>query len=347
MSGVYVRTGPAKSRESEFCCTEGLPKAFLHSLRTLFDILDDSGRGYVHISEIESRWQGADTQDLPAGVLRCLRRVAPPHGCLSFERFVSGLRCSMLNPEYRAHHVKVQATVRPQPQHKAEGKVRPLGMSNLVNTQTRTQTRTGETCGPPPRYGAEKRPGRSVERAPEPNGDCGGGYRVDQNHVPRGGAAQPGGVRFIEGLDLESPRLLRPTGGVGKSGLPRSQSESATGLTGTRRHGRSRDAQRRHTISNGVDYGMVSHILTCPSHSSISLPIGRWLAPLTASPSPPPSWAPPTPVPAHVFSPSQTPALRRSSLFGFALVCYYFCFGVCGWRDLFLPHSSLPPSLSV
>ncbi|CAL9683357.1 unnamed protein product [Knipowitschia caucasica] len=260
MSGVYVRTGPAKSRESEFCCTEGLPKAFLHSLRTLFDILDDSGRGYVHISEIESRWQGADTQDLPAGVLRCLRRVAPPHGCLSFERFVSGLRCSMLNPEYRAHHVKVQATVRPQPQHKAEGKVRPLGMSNLVNTQTRTQTRTGETCGPPPRYGAEKRPGRSVERAPEPNGDCGGGYRVDQNHVPRGGAAQPGGVRFIEGLDLESPRLLRPTGGVGKSGLPRSQSESATGLTGTRRHGRSRDAQRRHTISNGVDYGMLKQM---------------------------------------------------------------------------------------
>ena len=49
-----------------------------------------------------------------------------------------------------------------------------------------------------------------------------------------------------------------------KSGLPRSQSESATGFTGgSRRHGRSRDEQRRHTISNGVDYGMVG----IPAHS--------------------------------------------------------------------------------
>ena len=46
--------------------------------------------------------------------------------------------------------------------------------------------------------------------------------------------------------------------GVVKSGLPRSQSESATGFTGSsRRHGRSREEQRRHTISNGVDYGVV------------------------------------------------------------------------------------------
>lgn len=51
--------------------------------------------------------------------------------------------------------------------------------------------------------------------------------------------------------------------GVAKSGLPRSQSESATGFTGgSRRHGRSREEQRRHTISNGVDYGMVG-ILFC------------------------------------------------------------------------------------
>lgn len=46
--------------------------------------------------------------------------------------------------------------------------------------------------------------------------------------------------------------------GVVKSGLPRSQSESATGFSGcSRRHGRSREEQRRHTISSGVDYGLV------------------------------------------------------------------------------------------
>ncbi|XP_033846286.1 suppressor APC domain-containing protein 2 [Periophthalmus magnuspinnatus] len=251
---------------------EGLPKAFLHSLRTLFDILDDSGRGYVHISEIESRWQGAGTQDLPAGVLGCLRRVAPPHGCLSFERFVAGLRCSMFNPE---NHVKVQATVHPQPALKQpkpapapEHKVRPLGPSNLTNTQHHLQPhlqphllpRPEETALPacaPLRHGAH-RPGRTVERGPvAPEA---GGYRMDQNHVPRPGHTHPGGIRSIESLDLESPRLSRPSG-VGKSGLPRSQSESATGLTGgSRRHGRSREDQRRHTISNGVDYGMLKQM---------------------------------------------------------------------------------------
>lgn len=52
--------------------------------------------------------------------------------------------------------------------------------------------------------------------------------------------------------------LILISTGVVKSGLPRSQSESATGFSGgSRRHGRSRDEQRRHTITNGVDYGLV------------------------------------------------------------------------------------------
>lgn len=118
--------------------TEGLPKAFLHSLRTLFDILDDGNRGYVHISEIESRWQGAETQDLPGGVLESLRRVTPPHGCLTFERFVAGLRYSILNPD-KAHppshaqkqHFYVPNGFKPQPNHK----VRPLGPCNGTNVQ--------------------------------------------------------------------------------------------------------------------------------------------------------------------------------------------------------------------
>ncbi|KAM4663155.1 suppressor APC domain-containing protein 2 [Discoglossus pictus] len=75
--------------------TGELPRAFLLSMRTLFDILDDGRRGSVHITEIESRW--ADTRDLPPGVLHCLRRVAPPDGYLSFERFVQGLRGALSN----------------------------------------------------------------------------------------------------------------------------------------------------------------------------------------------------------------------------------------------------------
>uniref|UniRef100_A0A672IVS3 Suppressor APC domain containing 2 n=1 Tax=Salarias fasciatus TaxID=181472 RepID=A0A672IVS3_SALFA len=128
----------------------------------LFDILDDGGRGYVHISEIESRWQGADTRDLPGGVLGCLRRVTPPHGCLTFERFVAGLRYSMLNPEHSSQ-LKAQAAVHPQ-------------------------------------------------QAPK---------------LPH----KPGA----------------PASRLGVSG-------------GSRRHGRSREEQRRHTISNGVDYGMLKQM---------------------------------------------------------------------------------------
>lgn len=109
-----------QAHDAEFN-TQGLPKAFLHSLRTLFDILDDRKRGFVHISEIESRWQGAEAQDLPGGVLQSLRRVAPPHGCLTFERFLTGLRSSILNPD------------KAQPPNPHGFKVRPLGPSNGTN----------------------------------------------------------------------------------------------------------------------------------------------------------------------------------------------------------------------
>ncbi|XP_069863063.1 suppressor APC domain-containing protein 2 [Dipodomys merriami] len=79
--------------------TEGLPRAFLQSLRTLFDILDDRRRGCVHLREIESRWRGADARELPRGVLEGLRREAPASGLLTFERFVAGLRTSLLPAE--------------------------------------------------------------------------------------------------------------------------------------------------------------------------------------------------------------------------------------------------------
>ncbi|XP_073412139.1 suppressor APC domain-containing protein 2 [Dendrobates tinctorius] len=103
--------------------THGLPRAFLHSMRTLYDILDDERRGYVHIREIESRWRGADTRALPPGVLLCLREVAPPDGYLTFDRFVHGLRTSMLNSQNRENYQagaprvpgKVGYSCKPQP----------------------------------------------------------------------------------------------------------------------------------------------------------------------------------------------------------------------------------------
>ncbi|NXB29339.1 SAPC2 protein, partial [Eulacestoma nigropectus] len=79
--------------------TEGLPRVFLQSLRTLFDILDDRRRGYVHLREIESRWRGAEAQELPAGVMEGLRQAAPASGYLTFEMFVLGLRAALPGAE--------------------------------------------------------------------------------------------------------------------------------------------------------------------------------------------------------------------------------------------------------
>ncbi|KAE8285031.1 Suppressor APC domain-containing protein 2 [Larimichthys crocea] len=332
LNGTYGRVGPRKEafqgktakmqpKETEYS-TDGLPKAFLHSLRTLFDILDDGRRGYVHISEIESRWQGADTRDLPGGVLGCLRRVTPPHGCLTFERFVAGLRYSMLNPE-NSSHFKAQAAVHPQQAAKqnqkptcsvgtrVESKVRPLGLSNVTNTlqhrasSLQSRARPPEegagypVCGPAPYSAGFERSGRSVERSSvAPGSGC---YRADPGHANKPAQPQQSRVRSIESLALESPQLHGPS--VVKSGLPRSQSESATGfIGGSRRHGRSREEQRRHTITNGVDYGMT---LTDRLPSFFSLPPSL---PLSSS-----SFSPPSPV---ALPPRPTAALMVVSRVG-------------------------------
>ncbi|XP_032067371.1 suppressor APC domain-containing protein 2-like [Thamnophis elegans] len=85
-----------------------LPRPFLQSLRILFEILDDQRQGTVHISEIESRWgrggsgvaPSGDHQEIPAGVLQALQRVAEPcGGFLSFPRLVAGLRIALLQAE--------------------------------------------------------------------------------------------------------------------------------------------------------------------------------------------------------------------------------------------------------
>ncbi|XP_042304120.1 suppressor APC domain-containing protein 2-like [Sceloporus undulatus] len=87
-----------------------LPRSFLRSLRTLFEILDDQRNGTVHISEIECRWRRGDSAvtpqgdkercQLPSGVLQALQQVAEPcGGYLSFPRLVAGLRIALLRAE--------------------------------------------------------------------------------------------------------------------------------------------------------------------------------------------------------------------------------------------------------
>ncbi|KAM9117202.1 suppressor APC domain-containing protein 2 [Pangshura tecta] len=211
---------PERGARSLPCGTEGLPRAFLQSLRTLFDILDDRRRGYVHLREIESRWRGAEARELPPGVLEGLRQAAPASGYLTFERFVLGLRASLLSP---ANGGKA---ARPAPggcdPHGKGGPGRGRGEPRPLAEKGRSSSGLAGSAS------------RSMETIPSPPGAP----------APRAEGESRGRSRGADG---------KPTG--------QSHGEvSCTGVADDRRHERGRGEHRRHTITNGVDYGMLKQM---------------------------------------------------------------------------------------
>ncbi|XP_061401836.1 suppressor APC domain-containing protein 2 [Musca vetustissima] len=83
-------SGPATS------AFDALPKPFVQSMKTLFDILDDQRSGFVKFVDIEKGWQDDGSKGLPRGVIESLRKVTPPSGLLTFERFCAGLKLCLL-----------------------------------------------------------------------------------------------------------------------------------------------------------------------------------------------------------------------------------------------------------
>ncbi|XP_075168647.1 suppressor APC domain-containing protein 2 [Haematobia irritans] len=75
---------------------DALPKAFVQSMKTLFDILDDQRTGYVKFVDIEKGWQDDGSKGLPRGVMESLRKVTPANGLLTFDRFCAGLKLCLL-----------------------------------------------------------------------------------------------------------------------------------------------------------------------------------------------------------------------------------------------------------
>lgn len=226
--------------------TDGLPRAFLQSLRTLFDILDDGRRGTVHIQEIESRWQGADTLELPRGVLECLRRAAPPSGLLTFERFVHGLRSSLSKTELgqvRASNPGGgdENNGRPGPLRVKRGKEMHWGAIQQLSVEAK-----GGVKKPPPlgvRY---------------MNGGSDVLYRV-ADKPPSPQEVGPLQHRPVPGKD--PPWNQNGATGVDGNAMVRSQSDSTgAGMRESQRHPRDRADHRRHTITNGVDYGMLKRM---------------------------------------------------------------------------------------
>ncbi|NXG58792.1 SAPC2 protein, partial [Hemiprocne comata] len=235
--------------------TEGLPRAFLQSLRTLFDILDDRRRGYVHLREIESRWRGAEAREVPAGVMEGLRRVggvmeglrrAPPaSGYLTFERFVLGLRAALPAAEPSAESGgggRRSAEKPSSPRCAEERRGKSTGQREPGHGQSRGR---GESAGPgEDGIGEGTCPGLRAAPLPEPGG------RQD-GVEPRG---------RTPGL---APVLLPPLGSKQRRARPAGLSKilpNHPGAGDTRRHQRGRAEHRRHTITNGVDFSMLKHM---------------------------------------------------------------------------------------
>lgn len=76
--------------------TQDLPREFLRYLKTLFDILDEKGTGFVRLADIESRWKTKHgSNGLSEGVIENLRKVTPKNGLLSFERLCTGMKLAL------------------------------------------------------------------------------------------------------------------------------------------------------------------------------------------------------------------------------------------------------------
>lgn len=58
----------------------------------------------ISISDIEARWQENAVAELPKGVIESLRKVTPPNGLLSFERYCAGLKICLLRNQMESRN---------------------------------------------------------------------------------------------------------------------------------------------------------------------------------------------------------------------------------------------------
>ncbi|KAI6239339.1 EF-hand domain-containing protein [Aphelenchoides fujianensis] len=118
-----------------------LPAHFVDSLRVLFDILDTTRTGLVPFEQIAGRWQSLPKANLPPSFLECLRRVTPPNGLLSFERFMAGFRLSLFDRQNagRLHRVRSEGKL-----NEAELKPPAMGINGLLVEGPRKARKSGK-----------------------------------------------------------------------------------------------------------------------------------------------------------------------------------------------------------
>lgn len=89
---------PMMIKDQQQCTFEhGMSKAFVLALREIFDVLEDKKSGAIQFSDIACKWVEDDlVPDLPKGLIKCLQKVTPPNGLLTFDRFCAGVRICLL-----------------------------------------------------------------------------------------------------------------------------------------------------------------------------------------------------------------------------------------------------------
>ncbi|KAF4520426.1 hypothetical protein B566_EDAN003997 [Ephemera danica] len=255
---------------------DGLPKQFVMAMRTLFDIMDDKRTGFVRFTEIERRWRDDGTKGLPKGVIESLRKVTPPNGLLSFERFCTGLKICLLRNQKNEgpppEEKYTQQPVRPPsaplldtegPKRVPAGWINTAGRSNyahrtvsmpqllskeLVPDQAEAVPHKPLLLGPPkpPRLGLGLAVGANLEKG------------IDKLEIRTALQNWQMGLMQADSRDkrpIGFGSLGRPGGRSLGDGKPAGQIEGAAATTHKKGGGRRREP-RRHTLQNGIDYNM-------------------------------------------------------------------------------------------
>jgi len=227
MSRTSDLSGAAPLRESK--ALQGLPPKFVSAMRTLFDVLDDRKSGYITFKDIESRWNAQEEGGaVPAGVLDSLRKVTPASGELSFERFCAGLKICLLRNKAEQERRDSSQNETLSETEDPSNRIKGWREQRLVSNPSPALS-LPPRLDPPVPVGPPKPPRNPVQEF--------------QRGLGEGGATSDGE------LDNQRSRSLRQL-----------QSHSTDQSEQKKQQRRRENHSRRHTLQNGIDYGLLKRM---------------------------------------------------------------------------------------
>lgn len=219
-------TGQGRKGDQQSRALEGLPPKFVKAMRTLFDVLDDNKSGLVSMADIEHWWrkdrdEHGGSGSVPNGVIESLKKVATADSMLTFERFCAGLKICLLRNQADSRSEK-EMTDSPSEPEDSHYRVSQLRRQRYVSTQSPTPSL-------PPSLSSVTGSGdlgQSPHGPPKPPRTS----FTDSRKLGDGGAASDG----------EIERFNNNSNSNGRKQPKRRESHS-----------------RRHTLQNGIDYGLL------------------------------------------------------------------------------------------